>query len=310
MNPFDISYDTSTDLELIDDALRGSSTSLEQLIKKHQHYIYNVALKMVLSPFDAEDMTQEVLIKVVTKLSQFEGKSDFRTWLYRITFNHFLKVKKYWLEDKIISFEDYGRDLDQIEAVELTVEQEKTQAELIKEAKFSCMMGMLLCLSREQRLVYILGEIFEADHTIGSELLDISKANFRKRLERARKDLYQFMNSKCGLLNKDNPCRCVRKTTGFIKAGWVNKNKMKFNTDYVASISETINDRNEKLHQLIENDYAELFASTPFQVKKHSEKLMRGIFGDEKIRDTFNLNLHIPAILPSNGKQGIGDLSQ
>ena len=92
MNPFEISYDNSIDLRLIDEALKGSSKSLEQLIKRHQHYIYNVALKMVLSPFDAEDITQEVLIKVVTKLSQFEGKSDFRTWLYRITFNHFLKI--------------------------------------------------------------------------------------------------------------------------------------------------------------------------------------------------------------------------
>jgi RNA polymerase sigma factor (sigma-70 family) len=49
---------------------------------------------MTLSPFDAEDVTQEVLIKVITKLSQFKGKSNFRTWLYRITFNHFLKMKK------------------------------------------------------------------------------------------------------------------------------------------------------------------------------------------------------------------------
>jgi RNA polymerase sigma factor (sigma-70 family) len=197
MNPFNnISYDNSTDLRLIDEALNGSGDSLEKLIKRHQHYIYNIALKMVLSPFDAEDITQEVLIKLVTKLSQFKGKSDFRTWLYRITFNHFLKMKKYWLEDNIVSFEAYGNDLDNIEDIELIAEEKQSKAELIKEAKFSCMMGMLLCLNRGQRLVYILGEIFKADHNIGSELLDISKANFRKRLERARRDLYQFMNNK------------------------------------------------------------------------------------------------------------------
>ena len=290
MNPFEISYNNSIDLRLIDKALKGSSKSLEQLIKRHQHYIYNVALKMVLSPFDAEDITQEVLIKVVTKLSQFEGKSDFRTWLYRITFNHFLKMKKYWLEDTIVSFEDYGNDLQNIKDVELTKEEELSQFELIKEAKLSCMMGMLLCLNREQRLVYILGEIFEADHNIGSELLDISKSNFRKRLERARKDLYQFMNNKCGLINKDNPCRCSRKTSGFIKSGWVDRDKMKFNSNYVASIFEVINKKNENLNLLLENEYAELFKSTPFQEKEHSEKLMLNIFADKKIRDTFNLN--------------------
>lgn len=291
MNPFNpIAYDNHTDLRLIDEALNGSSKSLEELIKRHQHYIYNIALKMVLSPFDAEDITQEVLIKVVTKLSQFQGKSNFRTWLYRITFNHFLKMKKYWLEDSIVSFEQYGNDLNNIEDIELTAEERQSQAELIKEAKFSCMMGMLLCLNREQRLVYILGEIFEADHSVGSELLNISKSNFRKRLERARKDLYQFMNNKCGLVNKKNPCRCARKTSGFIKAGWVDKDSMKFNTDYTRTISEVIHDKNEQLDELMKNEYSKLFESTPFQEKDLSDKLMKNIFGNHKIRDTFNLN--------------------
>ena len=290
MNPFDISYDNSTDLQLIELSLKGSSKSLEQLIKRHQHYIYNVALKMVLNPFDAEDITQEVLIKVVTKLSQFEGKSDFRTWLYRITFNHFLKMKKNCMEESIVSFEEYGKELENIKDIDLSKEDNIQQVELIKEAKYSCMMGMLLCLNREQRLVYILGEIFGADHNIGSELLDISKANFRKRLERARKDLYQFMNNKCGLINKNNPCRCSRKTTGFIKAGWVDKNKIKFNIKYVTSISDAINEKNENLNELMDNEYAELFAETPFQEKNHSKKLMLNILGNKKVRDTFNLN--------------------
>lgn len=291
MNPFrNDTYDSSKDIALIDQALSGSRSALEQLIQRHQHYIYNIALKMVLSPFDAKDITQEVLIKAITKLSQFKGKSDFRTWLYRITFNHFLKMKKYWLEDKIVSFEEYGNEIEQIRDIELTEEEQQSHSELIKEAKFSCMMGMLLCLSREQRFVYILGEIFEADHKIGSELLDISKANFRKRLERARRDLHQFMNHKCGLVNKTNPCRCARKTKGFMKEGWVDEHHMKFNTNYVKSISEAIQEKNKNLNELIEDDYAGLFASTPFQEIDHSDQLFSTLLGNQKLRDTFNLN--------------------
>jgi RNA polymerase sigma factor (sigma-70 family) len=291
MNPFkEMSYDPEMDRTLIEEALNGSGRSLEQLLKRHQHYIYNIALKMVLSPFDAQDITQEVLIKVVTKLSQFQGKSDFRTWLYRITFNHFLKMKKYWLEDTIQSFDQYGNDLDRIEFVELSPEDQLAQTELIKEAKFSCMMGMLLCLNREQRLVYILGEIFEADHTVGSTLLNISKANFRKKLERARRDLYQFMNHKCGLINTGNPCRCARKTSGFIKAGWVDKDQMKFNTDYVRTIAGAIDDKNAQLNELLEKDYRTLFSTTPFQEKDHTGQVMRNILNDKEIKDTFNLH--------------------
>ena len=289
-NPFDGNYDHSADLQLIEEAVNGSTQALEALIKRHQHYVYNIALKMVLSPFDAEEITQEVLIKVVTKLAQFEGKSHFRTWLYRITFNHFLKMKRHWLEDQIVSFDQYGHDLDNIEDTELTEEEKRSQAELIKEAKFSCMMGMLLCLNRQQRLTYILGEVFSADHNVGAELLEISKANFRKRLERARADIYQFMNNKCGLVKKENPCRCAKKTQGFIKEGWVDKDRMKFNTSYVHSIAEVVDEKNAQLATLVEEEYALLFQSTPFQEKQHASQLLTKVFGDKKVKDTFNLN--------------------
>ena len=75
---------------------------------------------------------------------------------------------------------------------------------------------MLLCLDREQRLIYVLGEIFGVTDTVGAELLDTSPDNFRQRLARARRDLHSFMNDKCGLVNQANPCRCARKTAGFI----------------------------------------------------------------------------------------------
>ena len=290
-NPFKSGYeDHSPDLQLIEEALNGSGQALEALVNRHQHYIYNIAFKMVMNPFDAEDITQEVLIKMVTKLAQFQGNSNFKTWLYRITFNHFLKMKKQRMETLITTFDAYGEGLDQVKDVGLSEVEKIEQKEVIEEAKLSCMSGMLLCLNRTQRLVYILGEIFEADHNIGAELLDISKANFRKRLERARKDMYQFMNKKCGLINKNNPCRCARKTTGFIQNGWVDPEKRKFNAHYLKSIAEKLEVKNQKLTTLIEEEYKDLFQKGPFQEKVHVDRLMKSVLGDQKVRDIFNLN--------------------
>ncbi|WP_194778337.1 RNA polymerase sigma factor [Pararhodonellum marinum] len=288
-NPFQSIYIDKEDNELIAQARDGSNIALETLIKKHQHYIYNVALKMTLSPIDAEDITQEVLIKVITNLAQFKGESHFRTWLYRITFNHFLKMKKVRLEDFITSFDQYGQELDQMENVELSAMEKAEMKEWIEEANISCMSGMLLCLDREQRLVYILGDIFGVDHKLGSQMLEISKDNFRQRLSRARRDLYQFMNNKCGLVNKTNPCRCDRKTKSFIKAGWVDPDQMKYNTSYLKKIAEEVSGKAEELCDLTESEYVDLFRKHPFQEKEHQSRLFAILMKNDKITKLFNL---------------------
>jgi RNA polymerase sigma factor (sigma-70 family) len=289
-NPFEEKYSDNEDSDLILLAREGSKLALENLVKKHQHYIYNVALKFTLSPFDAEDITQEVLIKMITNLANFKEESDFRTWLYRITFNHFLKMKKYSLENYITTFDNYGLELDQMQNSELSEFEKMEMNEFIEDAKIGCISGMLLCLDREQRLVYIMGEIFGIDHTLGSELLEISKDNFRQKLSRARRELYNFMNNKCGLINKENPCRCDKKTKSFIKAGWVDKDRLKFNTSYLKMISEIAPQKSEDLSDLTDMEYAELFKKQPFQEKEHEQKLFYNLLITSKIKDIFNLN--------------------
>ena len=75
-------------------AIEGDKIAAEQLIIRHQLFIYNLALKMTKNVDDAQDLTQEVFIKALTALSNFKGHSKFRTWLYRIAVNHFLNAKK------------------------------------------------------------------------------------------------------------------------------------------------------------------------------------------------------------------------
>ncbi len=99
---------------------------------------------------------------------------------------------------------------------------------LVDEARISCTSGMLLCLDREQRLICILSGIFGVTDKVGAELLEISRANFRQKLSRARRDLHHFMQNQCGLINKANPCRCAKKTRAFMKAGYVDPENLLF----------------------------------------------------------------------------------
>ncbi|WP_244939978.1 RNA polymerase sigma factor [Leptospira adleri] len=63
-----------------------------------------------------------------------------------------------------------------------------------------------------------------------------AKRSEAKKKSRARKDFYQFINSKCGLVPNENPCRCARKTKGFIELGIVNLKELKFFKESLRSI--------------------------------------------------------------------------
>ena len=108
-NPFaEVSQGDPTDAQLVEQAREGDRPALEKLVLRHQAWIYNIAVRMVFHPQDAEEVTQEVLVKVITRLSTFKGESKFRTWLYRIAANHVLNMKRRNAETKVTTFADYG----------------------------------------------------------------------------------------------------------------------------------------------------------------------------------------------------------
>ena len=76
-NPLEDVEPDDQDPVLVARAREGDQQALEQLVSRHQRWIYNVVLRMVYYPQDAEDATQEILIKVVTHLATFEGRSGF-----------------------------------------------------------------------------------------------------------------------------------------------------------------------------------------------------------------------------------------
>ena len=122
-----------------------------------------------------------------------------------------------------------------------------------------------MCLSKEQRMVYILGELFDVGHNLGGEILEITPGNFRIKLMRARKDLYQWMNKKCGLVNKDNPCRCSKKTKGYIKAGKVDSNNLQFNTRYQSKIKAFSKEHALEISNTVEALNRKVFKEHPMQ---------------------------------------------
>ncbi|MFZ6012659.1 MAG: RNA polymerase sigma factor [Bacteroidota bacterium] len=279
------------DSKLINQALAGDRKALENLLERYRDWIFNVALSFIAHREDAADITQEVLVKIMTKLSTFRQESDFKTWVYRIVKNHFLNMKRRRYEMYSMTFDSFARDLDEIPDEEFPKHKYEVEEKLlVQEAKLSCMKAMLLCLDREQRLVFILGELFEFPDSVASEVMEISKENFRIKLHRAKQQLYNFMNDKCGLINKKNPCRCARKTVSYIKLGFVDPVSLHFQRDAIATIDSVVPDKVETYSNDVLSEYKALFGQHLFLKAKEVQEAIQTLLSSETIRKTFNLD--------------------
>jgi RNA polymerase sigma factor (sigma-70 family) len=218
------------DLEmLVSTAKEGDKKALEELVLKIQDKIYGLALRMLYNPSDAEDASQEILLRIITHLGTFRGESSFSTWMYRVAANHLLTVRKRRAELRAVSFEEYGKCCDLKSAVDWQESQSKTLQHLfVEEIRISCLQGLLLCLDREHRLAYLLSDVFDASGEQGAAILEITPSAFRKRLSRARGRIQDFLTKNCALINPDNPCKCERQVAAQLDTGRFDDKHMVF----------------------------------------------------------------------------------
>ena len=149
---------------------------------------------------------------------------------------------------------------------------------------------MLLCLDRKQRLIFTLGEILGVSDTVGSEVMEMTADNFRQCLARARRDLYQFMNNQCGLVNASNPCRCPKKTKGFINEGHVDPHHLLFVPLHVQRINEAAADTVREIDDVVDRSYAAIYRDHPFLEPSDQAQWLRRILDRPEVRTTLHLN--------------------
>ena len=281
-----------SDETLVRSSLQGNKRSLEELVSRHRDFIYNLSLKMTWNKDDAADITQEVLIKVITQLGSFLGKSSFTTWLYRITVNHILNERKAIAGKRKLTFVQFGTTLDNTPDTDLMADSRYAADALVlaEETKQTCMTGMLMCLDEKHRMVFILAELFGIKDDVGREILGTTKENFRMMLSRAKKDLYNFMENKCGLINRANPCRCEKKTRSFIKAGFVDPDHRLFTGRYRSTIEATAGGKQKSLEGSLYDQYRSLFLQHNYLEGPDFLRSLNDWLASEEVRRLFNFN--------------------
>lgn len=203
-------------------AAAGDRAALERVCESIQDLVYRLALRFFSDPDDAADATQEILVQVITHLGSFEGRSRFTTWVYTIASRHLARSRVRRVEASVAGPEPFAQWLDAHLAPDsYRADSEAEYRMLCEEVRVSCTYGMLLTLSRELRLAYILGDLLEMSDAEGSEALGISRAAFRQRLARARATVRPIIAGRCSVVDPAGTCSCDRQVAPSLECGLI-----------------------------------------------------------------------------------------
>ena len=246
MNPF-----TNEELlDLIQKATAGDKPSLETVMLSVQDLVFNLSLRMLGTFPDAEDASQDILLKVMTHLSSFKGESSFSTWVFRIAVNHLKDYKRHMFAQFPLSFEFYGDDIKNARTEDVPdLTQNVEQAILAEELKLSCTNVMLQCLDTESRCIFILGTMFHVDSRIAGDILGITPEAYRQRLSRVRKKMADFLKEYCGEYGKGK-CRCADRVNYAIQSHRINPAQLYFQPAASAQVILDVKEAMEEIDDL------------------------------------------------------------
>ncbi len=183
----------SSERALVEMSANGDIEAFETLLKTHRKKVYNIALRMTKNPEDAQELSQDALIRAFTAIKKFRGDSSFSTWLYRITMNvctDFLRKKNKTI---VISLEQGAVGNENDTSVQLPEDgpgpdiiSEKSQLkELVRKAMDS--------LSAEHRQVLVLRDLMDLTYKDIARTLGINEGTIKSRINRARDALKQVI---------------------------------------------------------------------------------------------------------------------
>ena len=180
------------ELAIVQGVRAGDANAFETLVTAYEKTVYNLALRMVGNPQDAEDMTQEAFLKAYNSLDSFRGDSKFSVWLYRIVSNVCLDHlrKKNRRSTVSLSVED-----DEGEEIQLDIPDTALSPEAMLEQKLTreAVRRGLQSLDEDARQILLLREIQGMSYEEIAQALSLESGTVKSRIFRARKKLCAFL---------------------------------------------------------------------------------------------------------------------
>lgn len=164
--------------ELIKKVVEGDEVAFEQLVKKYEHSVLNTIYRYIGNHDEAEDIAQEVFIKVWRHAKSFKGKSKFSTWLYRIVVNQCLNYRS--------KHKERHASLDEIMEQGKTPESLKVEIEFERQRKSKIVRRAINELPKRQRIALVLSKFEGKSYREIAQIMGVSLSSVESVIFRAR----------------------------------------------------------------------------------------------------------------------------
>lgn len=197
-----------SDSQLIEEFKRGNQPSFEELIGRYAGKAFSLALRLTRNQEDAEEVLQDVFVTVARKITNFEGKSSFSSWLYRVTVNASLMKLRKRKQDQSVLIEDVQPQVQ--EAVILrSVEHSATESEASRAQVAGAIEEAIRRLPDEYRPVFVLRDVDGLTSGEVSKILNLTIPAVKSRLHRSRMMLRRRLQRFHSEFFADEPVRAA-----------------------------------------------------------------------------------------------------
>ncbi|MEA5093977.1 ECF RNA polymerase sigma factor SigW [bioreactor metagenome] len=187
------------ELWLVEQSRNGDVDAFEELIKDYKKVAYNIALRVLRNVEDAEDASQEALIKVYKSIQNFNMQSSFKSWMYRIVVNTCIDFKRK-KNINAVSI-DENIDLGGNKEFQIEIADDTNNPDILIEKNFNSKLisDAVGRLEDDFKTIIILRDIQGFSYSEISEMLNCNLGTVKSRLNRARKSLKEILENELNI---------------------------------------------------------------------------------------------------------------